>query len=138
MFPSGIAQWEVQKHVYSEMLSDAVLQNSLTGGIHDMIAPPEADYPYMVIGDWTESNDDMQANVGRQCTATIHVWSNYEGSKEAKLIGNQICVVIDRKPFVTENWNCNVVYLEYVNNMLGSDDRKQHLIMRFRFKLTRR
>jgi hypothetical protein len=138
MEQSGIAQWEIQAYLYADLKLDAVLGSLCPGGVHDMQAPPTADYPYLVIGDWTESNSDMQATVARQLTITLHAWDNYEGSKNIKLIMNRVAEIIDRRPFATDNWFVNVAYLEYVNNM-RSPDNKQHGIIRFRFKqVTRR
>lgn len=133
METSGIAQWEIQAHLYADLKLDAALGTLCPGGIHDMDAPPTAAYPYTVIGDWTESNADLQASVGRQLTVTLHVWDNYEGSKNVKIIMDRIAQIIDRRPFATDSWFVNVVYLEYVNNM-RSPENKMHGIIRFRFK----
>jgi hypothetical protein len=138
MVKSGIAQWECQAYIYNVMNQDSTLQNICPGGIHDVQPPPDVAYPYIVIGDWTETNDDMQAQAGRQVTSTLHVWDNYEGSKIVKAIGDRIIELIDRVPFFTDRWFANVVYIEYINNMLNTTDMKQHLIVRFRYKLTRR
>lgn len=73
----------LQKAIYT------ALDGTLTGGVYDYV-PPDAPYPYTVIGDGTEAPDDLHDNDGAEETITLHVWSRERGAKQVKTILKEI------------------------------------------------
>lgn len=126
----GIAQWEAQTHIVAALKANASITERATG-IFDHAAPPDQPYPYVVMGDWTETNEDLLSIIGSQVTVTLHVWSFYQGGLEVKAIANDIAKELSHRSFSTENWHFPVVRLEHMHDLVQPDEC-HHLVMRFR------
>ena len=58
---------------------------------------PDEDFPYVVIGEDTSGAWDTDDQEGGRCTIQLHVWSRYEGKKEAKAILGEIDDALHRQ-----------------------------------------
>lgn len=90
----------VQQAIYTRLNSVVVPLGTATAIYDDVPSLPEgmpdADFPYIVIGDTAISEWDTDDVLGASVIATIHVWSRYRGLKETKLIMSQIDTALHR------------------------------------------
>lgn len=85
--------WKAQKAVYSELTGDATLL-AMVSGIFD--EPPQASaFPYITIGEGTETPQDTFGKQGKDNVLTTHVWSRYNGFKEIGLIVERMNLTLD-------------------------------------------
>ncbi|MEW2635264.1 DUF3168 domain-containing protein [Streptomyces sp. NPDC048389] len=89
----GTAIPAVQVAVHGALTGDAVLMDLITG-VFDHL-PEDQAYPYVVIGEATESPDNAHDRHGNQTTVTLHVWSQYRGYTQALTIAARIIQVLD-------------------------------------------
>jgi hypothetical protein len=76
-----------QEAVYAQLMSDAPLQ-ALIGTparIYDVV-PPDAQFPYVTLGDMTVRDFDTKDRTGFEQVCVLHAWSRYRGRKELKSI----------------------------------------------------
>ena len=77
------------------------LDGNITGDVYDEppalpVGMPDSGFPYTVIGDDTAVAFDTDDTLGKEITVTLHVWSRYNGSKEAKQILGEIYDLLNR------------------------------------------
>ncbi len=130
----GSSMLDLQAAVYKILSSDVALKN-MTQGVYDTIAPSQTLYPYVVLGEWTENPNDLLAREGRECTVAIHIYSRYSGSKEVKAIFSRVSALLGRSTITPQNWNVPFGIFETANTLV-EDNETQHLIARFRWKLS--
>lgn len=70
MSASGLA--ELQAAIYARLAGD-VSVTSLVTGVYDAV-PEGAAYPYLAIGDYTETENRAFGRNGHEVTATLHVY----------------------------------------------------------------
>jgi len=58
---------------------------------------PEANFPYVVIGNDTALTWDTDDTLGQRITTTLHVFSRYQGKKQAKTIMGEIYAALHRQ-----------------------------------------
>ena len=58
---------------------------------------PDTDFPYIVIGEDTAAPNDTDDTLGSHLFITLHVWSRYEGKKEAKAIMADLYNALNRQ-----------------------------------------
>ncbi len=58
---------------------------------------PDSDFPYIVIGEDTGAPWDTDDVLGSQVFIMLHVWSRYEGKKQAKEIMSDIYNALNRQ-----------------------------------------
>jgi len=79
-----------QKALFECLTDDTVLMALLKGdGVFDYV-DPEIPMPFVTIGDDMITDWDDKFQDGGEITAMIHIWSDYDGSKSAKQIADQI------------------------------------------------
>lgn len=100
---------DIQKGIYDELTGDATLMGLVTGVFDDV--PKDQEYPYVVIGTDTETNFNTFDKQGREVVATIMIYSQYAGFKEAKTILNRIVELLDYESITLSNFN--LVYIRY-------------------------
>lgn len=86
---------EIHEAVYELLTGDVTLTNLVTGGIHDEV-PQNRSYPFVQMG--SESFESKRATFsvdGRNVLVRIHVWSQYQGAKEAWNIIARIGTLLD-------------------------------------------
>ena len=58
---------------------------------------PDADFPYVVVGEDTATDWDTDNSTGNVVRLTLHVFSYYQGKKEAKTILGEIYTALHRQ-----------------------------------------
>jgi hypothetical protein len=93
--PPGSAQDPLQLALYTLLTGDATLMalHGLTG-VFDFVDPTRP-FPYIVIGDTHEANDNAFSKERRDMEARIHIYSQAGGWQEANDILNRVCQLID-------------------------------------------
>ena len=116
----------------------AALNGTITGGVYDQV-PPEARYPYTVIGESTDVPDDLHDVEGSEMTVTLHVWSAAGSGAEVDTIMAQIDTALHHAPPAVSGARLWSVEREFTAVMRDQDpdtgDPLRHGIMRFRLNL---
>ncbi len=79
--------WELRTAIYAAITADAGLQ-ALIGDparVYDDV-PPGASFPFITLGAGSASDWSTMTERGAEHLITLHVWSRYEGHKEALAI----------------------------------------------------
>jgi hypothetical protein len=131
---SGSSLWDLQEGIFTILDGDANL-GVLTNGVYDGEVPPEEDVrcPYVRLGEWNETPDNLHTRIGRQVTVAIHVYSDYRGFKEAKLIGNRIIQLLEHQPISGTDWR--IISCQFENAQTIMDPEQiRHNILVFRLR----
>lgn len=96
---SGSALWAVQDAVYDVLSADATLETLLGGTpsapkVYDEV-PGNTTFPYVVMGDATETREDTIGKWRKSVTLGIEAWSRYEGWKNLEQIVDRIAILLD-------------------------------------------
>ncbi len=104
---------DVQKGIFDVLTADSTLTGLVTG-IFDHVPKGQA-FPYVNIGDTTETIFNTFGKQGRDVTETIHVYSEHEGYKEVNSILSRVVELLDYTSIaLTEN---DLVYIRYDNGL---------------------
>ena len=125
--------WDLQKALYKALASDSAL-NGLVTGVYDGAAPSAAVYPYVVLGETTEVQDDVLTRQGREVTVTIHAWSTYAGDKEVKLVLSRLDAMLHRGALVLDGWHVLLAMLDMVQ-VFHEGDSVRHGVLRMRYRV---
>jgi hypothetical protein len=119
------ASWQVQKAVYAKLNVD------LTVNVYDNV-PPNAQAPYVTIGDDTAADDSTKTDDGQQITLTIHAWSDYAGRKEVKELGAEIYASLHKQPLVVTGFDVREIRWVFGDTIREPDGHTYHGVQRFR------
>ena len=72
------------------------LKNSLSTPVYDAV-PDNAPYPFIALGETTSTDESAKGENVLRVTATLHIFSQYAGMKEAKAILNQIFTALSKR-----------------------------------------
>lgn len=109
------------------------LKNALSCPVYDKV-PDGAAMPYVALGEDTATDWSTKLEAGQEVTHTLHVWSEYNGMKEAKQIMDTIIQVLTETPLTVEGFFVVMARLDMVETMRDPGG-SQHGIVRFRFKI---
>jgi hypothetical protein len=131
---SGSSLWDIQEGIYTVLNGDVAL-GVLANGVYDGEVPPEVEVkcPYVVLGEWTETPDNLHTRIGRQVAVNIHVYSDYRGFKEAKLIGNRIIQLLEHQPISGTDWRIIVCNFESAQTIMDPEQIR-HNVLVFRLR----
>jgi len=107
----------VQEKVYNILRNDNYIRNNTKGVFDDIKA--KHPFPYIVFGDFSDTNFHTFDKLGRQIDFTLHVFSQYKGNKEINQIGARIKQLLDYTNIEVDD--LHTVYLRYEN---GNFDRE--------------
>jgi hypothetical protein len=89
----------IQIAVYTRAAADAELAAIGAPVVDDTDG---ASYPYVSIGEGTETADNAHDQFGRDSTITLHVWSAERGFTQANRIANRLVQLFDHQPLTVE------------------------------------
>lgn len=132
----GSAMWDLQAALFSLMNGDVELKNLVGEGLFDGEPPEDANInmPYVCIGEITEVPNDRLTTTGNDLTVLFHVYSNYEGNKEALLIGKAISRLLTNRNFPMNGFAVNTSRPEF-HQIMSERDGVRHALYRYRFKV---
>lgn len=121
----------LQEKIYQTLKDDRTIQE-LCCGVYDNV-PDNSAYPYIEIGedeydDWSSHTHD-----GFDGSVWIHVWSEYPGRKEVKLIQNRIYELFHNQDMGIDNFPTVTFLQELCRNFKDPDGRTHHGVQRFDF-----
>jgi hypothetical protein len=100
---------ELQKALFARLTSNEALMQKITG-VYDFIPEQLVDsatgelkyvaFPYVTIGDPTDTAFDTKNSKGENIVLPIHIWSIYRGKAETYQIINLILAAIYEKPLL--------------------------------------
>ncbi|MFJ5059021.1 DUF3168 domain-containing protein [Streptomyces nigra] len=128
-----IAIEAVQRAFYTRMTNSEELM-SLVTDVYDKV--PEGDdlYPYVVVGEATETPDNAHGRIGRQTSTMLHIWSQYDGFGEALSILAVIAELFDHKPLDVEGLHHVSTDYEFAQTLTDPEPpgNIRHVPVRFR------
>lgn len=131
---SGSPQWGLQQAVYTRLSGDSALTTTLGASVYDEV-PDAASFPYVAIGDVTETPRDTMGTTGRDATLTVHVWSQYPGSKQVKEVYSRVDELLDRWAATVSGWNAVQLQQEFFETFRDPDGITRHGVARYRVHL---
>lgn len=133
--------WALQKAVYTKLQS-AVILTMVPSGVGTPVlikdfmgVPKETPFPYATIGDeTTERAMDTKSSSSEEITCQIHVWSQYQGTQEARYIGNQIELALTSEPLdlSADGFLLTAFRKEFAQTLKEIDGLTSHRVIRFR------
>lgn len=122
------AQWELQKAIYSK------LAGALSVSVFDDV-PQDEPAPYVTIGAATFADFSTDERTGFDCTYTIHVWSDNEGTREAKQLQGDIYTALNRVELAVAGYTVLDPEFEFSDVLDDPNGITRHGVQRFRIKL---
>jgi hypothetical protein len=121
---------EIQKAVYSKLTGDITLMGMIKGVFDDV--PDNQPFPYITIGEATENPFNTFERKGRDTTFTLHIWSQYNGYKEALEILDRMNTLLDNETLPIAGFS--LVYCQFENaaTIEESDGVTRHVPVRYR------
>ena len=127
----ALHSWELQKAIFTTI-------NGNINGIDDVNVPvfddvPEGTaYPYVVIGEETDSNNGTKTLDGIEHTLTIHAWSQYRGRREIKEIMQSVYENLHNTDISISGASLVNIRQEFNTTLAETDGITRHGVMRFR------
>lgn len=122
--------WPIQQAIYSTLTGDAILVGMITG-VFDHV-PENQPFPYVTMGEGTEVPFRTFGRNGSETTLTMHIWSQYEGFKEALDILSRMNDLLDDQPLAVAGYSTVLLLFEHADTMLDSDGITRHVPVRYR------
>ncbi|MCZ4612359.1 DUF3168 domain-containing protein [Streptomyces sp. Lzd4kr] len=94
----GLAALPARDAVRAALLADAAL-TAMVAGVVDWV-PETQPYPYIHLGESTETPANAHDRHGSEVRQTLHIWSRYRGYAEALTIAARVMQALDHKPLV--------------------------------------
>jgi hypothetical protein len=96
---------------------------------------PQANFPYVVIGDDTFAPWDTDDQLGGEMTVTLHIWSRAGGMREAKTIAGQMYSLLHRARLSVMGYHLIDCLCEFSEFMRDPDGETRHVVVRYRIKV---
>lgn len=128
---SNTALWEVQKSVVATMTASTTLTTLVNSNIYDE-PPTNEDYPYIVVGDSTEVDDNALDKLGFENTITCFIFTKPCGLgwyPATQILDAMNKVLNGKRPTMT---NLNIVHCKLDNVMYEKDGDKRIMHVRYR------
>lgn len=127
----SVGQFALQTAIYSKLNTDSNLTTTLGCAVFDEV-PATATYPYIVLGEETANEYDTKDLKGSQTTINLHIWSEYQGSKECKNIMDRVHDLLHDGNINVTGFNLINLRFEFSDIMRDPDGVTRHGVMRFR------
>lgn len=132
---SGSAFWPLQVAVRQRLLADPILMAKIKG-VFDSV-PNDQAFPYVTIGDVTSSPYRTFDRFGEECTITLHIWSRYNGFKEAAEILDDLNRILADTVFSVPGWDMEACYYNFSETLRDPDGITRHIPVRYRVRLSK-
>ena len=127
----SIGSFALQSSVYSTLSNDNTLSSTYGASVFDDV-PEDTSYPYITIGEDNISEFGTKDLDGTTSTMTIHIWSEYKGSKETKQIMDRIHDLLHDSSLSVSGFNLINMRFEFSDIMRDPDGITRHGVMRVR------
>lgn len=138
------ADWEIQTALFTRLTGFAGLTAELANGadsvfdfVPQQLADTDAEFPYLVIGDFESSEFDADDRLGYDTTVTLHTFSRYEGKRECADIMAQVYDALHRYALPVAGLNLVDCQWDGLSTIiLDPDGQTRHGVQRFRILVT--
>lgn len=127
----SIGQFPLQEIIYTTLSGDNTLTSTYGAGVYDEVIEGST-FPYVNIGHETAVDYSTKDVDGAEYTVTLHIWSQYTGSKEVKQILDRIHDLLHDSNLTVTGFNLINVRFEFSDIMRDPDGITRHGVMRFR------
>ncbi|MDQ1003966.1 hypothetical protein QFZ28_004366 [Neobacillus niacini] len=125
---------QLQTSLYNRLSNDSNLLSKVTG-VYDAV-PKNQSYPYIALGEDTASDWSTKTTIGEEITHTLHIWSRYDGKKEAKEIMNLILESLSQPLSIEGGFFIDFSKVELMEVFDDPDGITRHGVMRLRFRIS--
>lgn len=126
------AMFELQKAIYERLSYDPVILDKVEG-VFDAVEENQA-YPYITIGEPITDPFQIKQKFVEELSIVIHVWSNYEGKKEAIDILNLLLKAL-RYRMTLDGFMIEKVDVNQIRVFDDTDPRIKHGIARLKYTI---
>ena len=128
-----VHSWELQKTVFSALNSGNITdyENTAITGVFDDV-PQGTAYPYVVVGEETAIDVSSKDKDIFEHTLTIHVWSQYRGRRDIKVIMKQVHDILHESSLTVSGGSMVNMRQEFQTTLLEGDGITRHGVIRFR------
>lgn len=123
------ALWPLQQAIYRRLSSDLV--PAAVTGVYDVVAT-EHTFPYITVGEPNLLPFETKNNYSEEISFVVHVWSIYNGKKEAYGILNQINQAIAKGLSIEGPFSLLKIQKPSMQVIDDANPRIKHGIARFR------
>lgn len=126
---------DIQTALYQHLTAE---ESDLGAAVYDYV--PEggaASWPYITVGEATETPANAHTFIGRDTTVNLHVWSRYRGFAEANAVAHQVVALLDHRPQeldVGEGQYVTSIRFEFGQTLRDEDPEVRHVVARFRIR----
>lgn len=129
----GSALSPIQVAIGAKLTGDPTLTGMVTGIFDWRNIPAGQNYPYLTIGQATETDDSTFDTLGYEDTFTLHIWSIQPGTQEAQQIFGQVQKLLNHQPLVLTGMSHVGTWYEMSEILSDPDDtRLTHIPARYR------
>jgi hypothetical protein len=127
------ASWALQQAIFATLCASEDVKEVVGDPPRIFDTPPRGTaFPYIVIGDDTETDWSTATEAGSEHAVQVHVWSRADGRKEAKLAADAVRGALNGAELsVTGQTLIDIHYLETALTR-DSDGETIHAVLRFR------
>jgi hypothetical protein len=131
----GSAMSPVQTAIGAKLEGDAPLMGLITGVFDRKGIPPGQAYPYITIGEGTETADDTFDTQGYADTTTLHIWSIQPGGQEAQQILGNLNRLLNGQPLTLDSLDHVGTWYDLAWTLDDpADTRLTHIVVRYRIE----
>lgn len=127
----------IQTAIYAVLSADATLTSLATGGVHNDIPDGQA-YPHVLISRATETPrhtlGGLNAGIGWSDIIRIHVYSRYQGDREAMLIDERITALLNFQALTVAGYSSVIIEREEMRLLVEAIEKieTRHLVAEYR------
>ena len=124
--------WDLQKAAYQSLAADAALIGLLGGErLYDHV-PQSSAFPYVAIDQMRINDWSTGSERGSEHVLMLHIWSRYDGKREAYEIADAIRNRLDDAELTLDDNRLVNLMHQYSDLKRDPDGETYHAIMRFR------
>lgn len=126
---------QIQVAMVAKIKADTQIMAIITGAFDFAVVPVNQAFPYVALGDTTETDDSVLADIGYDTTMTLHIWSKYPGFKEARTILGHLNRLFNHKSLTLSSQHCVGIWYEFAQPLNDPNDNTlRHMPVRYRIK----
>jgi hypothetical protein len=125
------SSWDLQQAIFARLKAFAPVI-ALVTDVYDSVAPQDAVFPYLVIGEVAAVPFNTHSSQGSDSTITIHSWSEFRGQSEIKRIQDATKDALDRFDLVVAGVDMINSEWDVSDSFVDDDNLTIHGVQRFR------
>ncbi|HTT98964.1 MAG TPA: DUF3168 domain-containing protein [Rhizomicrobium sp.] len=127
------ASWALQQAIFATLCASDGIKDVVGDPPRVFDAPPRGvAFPYVVIGDDTESDWSTATEAGSEHALAVHVWSRADGHREAKLVADAVRDALDGAALSVTGQALIDIRHRDTNFIRESDGETTHAVLQFR------